>query len=78
MAGLCAGVNVTWKPGEQHRETKEFEIFRAASEDGPFESVASVSPVFTYVEAPSRIGTKEDTVNVDSTEGFPAQRPQTG
>jgi len=66
-------VAVTWKPAFQHREIKEYEVFRAALEGGAYEKIGTVSEHYTYLEAPSKVTADAGVLWVDTTVGFPEQ-----
>ena len=64
---------LTWKPAAQHREVKEYAIWKAASMNGQYQKIAAVPAVYTYLEAPSKISPAATTIVVDSTDEFPSQ-----
>jgi len=64
-------ISLTWTPAFSHREIKEYEVERSQSPSGPWTAVASVPEIYTYLDAPSKIGTGDTAISVDSTSGFP-------
>jgi len=67
-------LDLTWKPPSQHREIKEYQIYRSSSQNGTYQQVATVPIVNTYLNAgaSSKLTSTATTVTVDSTAGFPA------
>lgn len=63
--------HLTFKPPPMHREIKEYEIYRSLSQNGAFEKIGTLPEVYTYLNAPSKIGTSETVINVDDTANFP-------
>jgi len=65
-------LKLTWKPAATHREIKSYEIYYSSTQNGAYSKVATVPEVNTFLEAPSRISSSDNTIYVSSTDGFPS------
>lgn len=64
-------LHLNWKSGAFHREIKEYLVLCSEVKKGPFKVAASIPALYTYVDAPCKIGKFDKKIHVDSTRHFP-------